>query len=198
MTAVSLHASHPGSAEFGQRQPSAPTPASSRYARPGFPSSTATSPSRHTMNNPARQSSVTMSQVHPQRPEDGNQRVATNGTSHAAAHNQLPLRSNIQRRMSDSSPAPLFRRPSSAPDDNNQTSPGTTLNGGQSDDDDHMPVARPAKAPLTRSKSEYGLRLERESPTEQVDEEYHDWGARHGFEDHYQSEEVISQLANVR
>ncbi|KAK3355322.1 raptor N-terminal caspase like domain-containing protein [Neurospora tetraspora] len=196
MTTVSLHASHPGSAEFGQRQPSAPAPASGRYARPGPSSSTATSPSRHTMNNPARQSSVTMSQVHSQRPEDGSQRVATNGTSHPAAQNQLPLRSNIQRRMSDSSPAPMFRRPSSAPDDNNQTSPGTTLHGGQSDDDDHVPVARPAKPPLLRSKSEHGLRLERESPIEQVDEEYHDWGARHGFEDHYQSEEVISQLAN--
>lgn len=92
----------------------------------------------------------------------------------------------------------MFRRPSSAPDDNNQTSPGTTLHGGQSDDDDPTPVARPAKPPLLRSKSEHVVRLERDSPIEQAEEEYHDWGARHGFEDHYQSEEVISQLANVR
>ena len=29
------------------------------------------------------------------------------------------------------------------------------------------------------------------------DEEIPEWGARHGFEDHYQSD-IVSQLANVR
>jgi hypothetical protein len=30
-----------------------------------------------------------------------------------------------------------------------------------------------------------------------TDDEHYEWGARHGFEDHYQSEDIISQLANV-
>ncbi|KAF4124632.1 regulatory associated protein of mTOR [Geosmithia morbida] len=49
---------------------------------------------------------------------------------------------------------------------------------------------------LHRSKSEYGPRL---TPTQETEPYHHDiipeWGARHGFEDHYQSEQ-ISQLAN--
>jgi regulator-associated protein of mTOR len=34
---------------------------------------------------------------------------------------------------------------------------------------------------------------EQEPPHEEVP----DWGARHGFEDHYQSEHMISELADV-
>jgi regulator-associated protein of mTOR len=48
---------------------------------------------------------------------------------------------------------------------------------------------------LQRSKSDYGPRGEdRHSPEE---EETQHWGARHGFDDHYASEEYVSQLANV-
>ncbi|KAH9884900.1 raptor N-terminal caspase like domain-containing protein [Xylariomycetidae sp. FL2044] len=52
---------------------------------------------------------------------------------------------------------------------------------------------RPSKPPLARSKSEH---LSRRDETEQNDGESYEWGARHGFEDHYQSEDIISQLAN--
>jgi regulator-associated protein of mTOR len=45
---------------------------------------------------------------------------------------------------------------------------------------------------LLRSKSDYGPRGD-DSPLEEIQ----DWGARHGFEDHYASEEYVSQLANV-
>ena len=55
---------------------------------------------------------------------------------------------------------------------------------------------RPAIPPtLQRFKSEYGP-----CPAESAErkkEPVPDWGARHGFEDHYQSEHIISQLANV-
>lgn len=50
------------------------------------------------------------------------------------------------------------------------------------------------KPPLLRSKSDFAPRPVEESDTE---EEISEWGARHGFEDHYQSEHIISQLASV-
>lgn len=54
---------------------------------------------------------------------------------------------------------------------------------------------RPAKPPLQRSKSDYAPRpADGSDPEEKIRE----WEARHGFEDHYQSEHIISQLVNVR
>jgi len=54
---------------------------------------------------------------------------------------------------------------------------------------------RPPKPPLLRSQSEY-------AGPHREDDEHGDtddfgWGTRHGFDDHYQSEDIISQLANV-
>jgi len=61
------------------------------------------------------------------------------------------------------------------------------------DDSDHDRPKRPSRAPLLRSQSEHMVRHEEPDFT---DDEIHEWGARHGFEDHYQSEDIISQLAN--
>lgn len=60
------------------------------------------------------------------------------------------------------------------------------------DDGTHNRSQRP-KPTLQRSKSDYAVR--RDEP-EAVEDEAHEWGARHGFEDHYQSEDIISQLAS--
>ncbi|KAI8632776.1 raptor N-terminal caspase like domain-containing protein [Xylariaceae sp. FL1651] len=60
------------------------------------------------------------------------------------------------------------------------------------DDGDYGRSQRP-KPPLLRSKSDYAVRHEDSEP---ADDEIYEWGARHGFEDHYQSEDIISQLAN--
>lgn len=49
--------------------------------------------------------------------------------------------------------------------------------------------------PLQRFKTEFAPRASGSS--EGREESVPDWGARHGFEDHYQSEHIISQLANV-
>ncbi|KAK4453339.1 raptor N-terminal caspase like domain-containing protein [Podospora aff. communis PSN243] len=94
------------------------------------------------------------------------------------------------------SPAPPSRRPSSAPG-NKQKQIAASSNGNITDDDDDGDAgpSRPTKPPLLRSKSEHGLRHEHEDGV-RMDEEYYEWGARHGFEDHYQSEDIISQLAN--
>ncbi|KAI0152991.1 raptor N-terminal caspase like domain-containing protein [Xylariaceae sp. FL1272] len=61
------------------------------------------------------------------------------------------------------------------------------------DDGNQGRSQRPAKPQLLRSKSE---RVVRRDDTEPVEEDIYEWGARHGFEDHYQSADIISQLAN--
>jgi regulator-associated protein of mTOR len=62
----------------------------------------------------------------------------------------------------------------------------------QDESERDKPKRRP-KALLQRSKSDFGPRGE----DPDSEEEIQDWGARHGFEDHYASEEYVSQLANV-
>lgn len=64
-----------------------------------------------------------------------------------------------------------------------------------SQEDSEIDRVKPRPKPLLhRSKSDYGPRGEdSNSPGEEIP----DWGARHGFEDHYASEEYVSQLANV-
>ncbi|KAK1750220.1 raptor N-terminal caspase like domain-containing protein [Echria macrotheca] len=90
-------------------------------------------------------------------------------------------------------------RPSSAPGDKQlvrSTFSNRPASDDDDDDDDEPGPSRPVKPPLLRSKSEHAVPdgEAREVPDE-VSEIY-EWGARHGFEDHYQSEEVISHLAN--
>lgn len=89
------------------------------------------------------------------------------------------------------------KRPSSAPgDDNNKP------NGAQVAD---LPQARdrPRKPPLMRSKSDHpsrGLHIDTSTDSsndEQTVAAAEDFGTRHGFDGHYQSEDIISQLANV-
>jgi regulator-associated protein of mTOR len=68
-----------------------------------------------------------------------------------------------------------------------------------SSQDESEPDRRPRrpKPLLQRAKSDFGPRAERgEDPESQTEEEIQDWGARHGFEDHYESD-YVSQLANV-
>lgn len=50
---------------------------------------------------------------------------------------------------------------------------------------------------LIRSKSDYA-RPQEQDESDLDDDEIPEWGARHGFEDHYQSEHIITQLASVR
>ncbi|KAH6646957.1 hypothetical protein BKA67DRAFT_581076 [Truncatella angustata] len=83
------------------------------------------------------------------------------------------------------------RRPSSAPGNRGQLAIRTT----SFDDSDRDQPRRLSKPLLLRSKSEHILR--NYDDLEQTDDEVYDWSARHGFEDHYQSEDIISHLANV-
>ena len=60
--------------------------------------------------------------------------------------------------------------------------------------DDGSDRSQRPKPPLLRSKSDYAVRRDDQ---EHIRGQVLEWGARHGFEDHYQSEDIISQLANV-
>ncbi|POR32570.1 Uncharacterized protein TPAR_07225 [Tolypocladium paradoxum] len=82
-------------------------------------------------------------------------------------------------------------RPSSAPSRKN----GAALPAEAKDDMEHERPKHPAKPQLQRSKSDF---VPRQADDSEPDEEIREWGARHGFEDHYQSEHIISQLVNVR
>lgn len=74
---------------------------------------------------------------------------------------------------------------------------GSSIAGSRNGTQDAAPPTRPAKPLLQRSQSEYSPRPGPVEDAEPVDEAIPEWGARHGFEDHYQSEHIISQLANV-
>lgn len=87
-------------------------------------------------------------------------------------------------------------RPSTAP--GNRNSSGRSLQRsrpGSVTSVQSSPRPRP-KPHLTRSKSEHAVRTD-DQDLDQDNEDIYNWGARHGFEDHYQSEDIISQLASV-
>jgi regulatory associated protein of mTOR len=134
--------------------------------------------------------------------------VVANGTSPAMLSH--PASNGVQQ--TTAMPPPLLQRPASAmvngnghghtngvsPDHDRPTSaPGNKQHrqlsrGASFDDSDRdQPTLRP-KPPLLRSKSEHHM-MHYDDP----DHEVYDWSARHGFEDHYQSEDIISHLANV-
>ncbi|KAJ2902108.1 regulatory associated protein-mTOR [Zalerion maritima] len=132
-----------------------------------------------------------------------NLRVAAVARSTAAA-NQGPAPNDTPVQSSSSS----SKRPSSAPGKNNSSSKRASFTAstatantsgdetGSDPDTDIMTRRRPSiKPPLMRSKSEHSLRRDVVDSSE--DEDVLDEnGPRHGFEDHYQSEEFVSQLAS--
>jgi hypothetical protein len=94
----------------------------------------------------------------------------------------------------NSPPSPnTNKRPSSAPG-SKQNLTVETRNGNA---DQESGARASPKPPLLRSKSEHAVRNDEESNGGHIEEDRYEWGARHGFEDHYQSEDIISQLANV-
>jgi regulator-associated protein of mTOR len=79
----------------------------------------------------------------------------------------------------------LILRPTSAPG---------TADSSPSPEEPDLDKSKRRPRPLLRSKSDYGPRNDNINSQE---DSVKDWGARHGFEDHYASEEYVAQLANV-
>lgn len=123
--------------------------------------------------------------------------LVANGTSHshgsnAGSTNGEPSRFKTQDHSRNHSPDDRDGRPSSAPGRKN----GLSTSADTSDDLVTQRPQRPNKPMLVRSKSDYARPQDHED-SDQGDEEIPEWGARHGFEDHYQSEHIITQLASV-
>lgn len=121
-------------------------------------------------------------------------RLASNG-SHTQT--QRHVKSNATASIPSNRPDPDTPTDASDTDNRPPTAPGRRkkLNVVTSfDDSEQNRPNRAAKPLLLRSKSEHIVRRDDAEPTE---EGIYEWGARHGFEDHYQSEDIISQLANV-
>lgn len=219
MTAVSVPAQHPP-ANLAQRQSVAHYPTAPSSARnPAM----ANGNLQHDAPSSSRGASTPTRGARPARPagngnvEQGESvyhtsiptRPAINGTAehNAGVYSASPQnpgasaarsRPNMSARSRSELAPSSFRRPSSAPGNNQAGHLSQYTNGRRNseddddDDDDDAPLDMPTKPPLLRSKSERGLRF-----NEANDPEFYEWGARHGFEDHYQSEDIISQLATV-
>ncbi len=85
-------------------------------------------------------------------------------------------------------------RPTSAPGGNAPPF-AALIRDSANEDSDRESTSKKPKPLLQRSKSDYGPRGDDSDAKNDSDSQ--DWGARHGFEDHYASEEYVSQLANV-
>ncbi|KAI0138120.1 raptor N-terminal caspase like domain-containing protein [Hypoxylon sp. NC0597] len=112
-------------------------------------------------------------------------RLGTNGPTYAARAPE-PAKGRPRTATEERESVDLERRPLTAPGDK-RNGPSTNSQDDSDQDRSRRVVSKP---PLLRSKSEHIVRRE------EADEEIYEWGARHGFEDHYQSEDIISQLAS--
>lgn len=88
-------------------------------------------------------------------------------------------------------------RPSSAPGDNHKQDMGPGgfahhRNPGQGSNG--QPRRQQPKPLLLRTRSEFGVRP---NDSDQSDEEIPQWGARHGFDELYESQQFMDKLANV-
>ncbi|KAI1749291.1 raptor N-terminal caspase like domain-containing protein [Xylaria castorea] len=200
MTAVTAHHYHQSAYSPHQKQQALAAAASSSPGPQTGPSSAHSieniahttmtySPSqstqRSTRNNPdpATPSAIVPSRSHPN---------SMPTTEFDGSHAVQPLK----KRGTE----PINGRPDSAADSSDSDRRATERPSGQKklsvitshDDGAHGRSQRP-KPPLLRSKSDYAVRRDEPEP---VDDEIYEWGARHGFEDHYQSEDIITQLAS--
>ncbi|KAL2169723.1 hypothetical protein VTG60DRAFT_5776 [Thermothelomyces hinnuleus] len=193
MTAISLDVPQP--AQLGRGQGSAQFSRAATLA--------ASSPSRHP-GSFSRQTTHAMSYLQAQYAEASTSAAASssqpnrnmNGASSAQAPAHAPARPGHplanDRRVTSPTPAST-QRPSSSPGDNQVVVPGNRADSGPVEGNRSV-ATRPTKPPLLRSKSEH--RPGFDEADDNVEEEYYDLGARHGFEDHYLSEDIIAQLAN--
>jgi len=125
--------------------------------------------------------------------------VATGGQT--SSRDSTPLTpiangsTNAAASAKDTTPADQ-NRPTSAPGGKVSSFDNLNPRDSTNEDSDRELVRRRPHTFLHRSRSDYGPRGD-DSDNQRHDGDNKDWGARHGFEDHYASEEYVSQLANV-
>jgi regulator-associated protein of mTOR len=118
--------------------------------------------------------------------------AVSNDPVHIVNGHRAPQTDMDLRRASTMSVVPPKNRDSSARRSSLILRPTSAADSSQEESDVDKSKRRPR--PLLRSKSDYGPRKDEEDSEE---DNVKDWGARHGFEDHYASEEYVAQLANV-
>ncbi|KAK3934425.1 WD repeat-containing protein mip1 [Diplogelasinospora grovesii] len=134
---------------------------------------------------------LAMPRLHPQY-SDASSRAQSNGASLPASPGPAagrPGQHTANGRRSSDSKASTSQRPSTAPG-NKQT----RVNGGGAGEGEGSTAVGPAKPLLLRSRTDFAAL--HEEVVDQDEDESYEWGARHGFEDHYQSEDIITQLAS--
>lgn len=202
MTAV-LQQRNPPRQQYNPRQP----PHSSNGSQPQTPQSQSYTQS-NTQNIPSSSTSASGSNgavstnssgsatynEQPRRPG------GPNGASDVAGQNMMPhpttngessrANGNGVRRLSDIAIQPHRRNQSSSV----LVRPNDSREGSEPEQDASRRRPKPL---LKRSKSDYGPGLRAAEESEDNQDNDADWGARHGFEGHYASEEYVSQLANV-
>ncbi|KAM3458256.1 hypothetical protein MY5147_002415 [Beauveria neobassiana] len=123
----------------------------------------------------------------------GTNGLVSNGHNHGSNHGSVngePSRFKSQDLSRNHSPDGHDHRPSTAPGRKNGFSSSVEMGDNLA----RQRPQRPNKPMLVRSKSDYA-RPQEQDDSEQDDDDIPEWGARHGFEDHYQSEHIITQLA---
>lgn len=205
MTAVTLQQRNPPRQQYNPRQPphsanrSQPqTPQSQSYTQSNnhnIPSSSTSASGSNGAVSTASSGSATYN-------EQPRRSGGPNGASTVTGPNTMPhpttngessrANGNGVRRLSDIAIQPHRR--------NQSSSALGRPNGAREESEPEQDTGRRRPKPLLkRSKSDYGphgLRGAEESE-DNHDNDAPDWGARHGFEGHYASEEYVSQLANV-
>lgn len=153
------------------------------------------SPSRvETMNGgqPNRVARIAAGNTSTRATNGANMRAASgpSAASHARALSSNP---SIASTLDDGqNPAPISRSATTTGANSAFTDRGRE---SSQDDSEVEKTKRRPKPLLTRAKSDYGPRGD--GTDGEVAPEAQDWGSRHGFDDHYASEEYVSLLANV-
>ncbi|KAI0125199.1 hypothetical protein BJ170DRAFT_493195 [Xylariales sp. AK1849] len=189
MTAVAMHTAYPARPQHQlSLNPTAPassqSPSSQQSRKNSNSGHSLTSSSRVARDGPTHAAVVAngsstdiLSHLH-----------ASNGAQHPPLSRLSTANGHANGTTADdASSYDADHRPSTAPGDSK------LLVASFDDSDREQPKRRP-KPPLLRSRSEHIMRYEE---ADQAEDEVYDWSARHGFEDHYQSEDIISQLANL-
>lgn len=182
------HTAHSPSSSSSRRA-SVRTPSSSDQSSRPTTSPRSSQPAAQPPENPATMPAAVMATA--------GASVTTSAGARPEAHAKPAAAQNGARRRNSSI---SHKRPSSAPGDNQtETLRPLSTNGL---DQRAQTATRPSKPPLLRSKSDHPSRLLETSADSSNDEQTvvaaaEDFGTRHGFDGHYQSEDIISQLANV-
>jgi regulator-associated protein of mTOR len=125
--------------------------------------------------------------------------VATGGQASSRDSASITLIANGSTNGSTSArdtKQPDQNRPTSAPGGKVTSSDNLNPRDSTNEDSDRELARRRPQDFLHRSRSDFGPQGD-DSDSHRHDGDNKDWGARHGFEDHYASEEYVSQLANV-